>query len=503
MEHIDCDVLVVGGGINGVGIARDAAGRGLSVVLCEKDDLGSHTSSASSKLIHGGLRYLEHYEFALVRKALREREVLLRSAPHIIWPLRFVMPHDEGQRPAWMIRTGLWLYDRLARREFLPGSESLRLGEHAAGEALQPEFKKGFAYSDAWVDDARLVVLCAMDARERGATVLTRTLCGPLRAEGGRWHAHLLHDGGDRTSVTARCLVNAAGPWAENVRQMATGVAPTHALRLVKGSHIVVPRLFEHPFAYIFQNRDKRIVFALPYERHFTLIGTTDVDYTGKLDGVAIDAEETDYLCKVANHYFKRAVTPSDVVWSYSGVRPIVDDRVADPARATRDFRLEYNDTHAPMLTVLGGKITTFRKLAEEAVNLIAPKLDYKAQPWTENAVLPGGDLFGELPDNRSVLQFEEWVRAMRLRYPWLPLDVFRRYCHSYGTRITRVLEHCKSMTDMGPELVPGLYAAEVYYLTTQEWAGTARDILWRRTKLGLHAPAASEAELARWLGSH
>ncbi|HEU4851253.1 MAG TPA: glycerol-3-phosphate dehydrogenase [Telluria sp.] len=503
MEQIDCDVLVVGGGINGAGIARDAAGRGLSVVLCEKDDLGAHTSSASSKLIHGGLRYLEHYEFSLVRKALREREVLLRSAPHIIWPLRFVMPHDAGQRPAWLIRAGLWLYDRLARREFLPGSESLKLEGHPAGEALKPEFRRGFAYSDAWVDDARLVVLCAMDARERGATILTRTLCGPLRREGDFWHARLLHDDGRRTDVRARCLVNAAGPWAESVRQMATGVPADHALRLVKGSHIVVPKLFDHPFAYIFQHRDKRIVFALPYETDFTLIGTTDVDFSGSPDAVAIGEAETAYLCDVASHYFSKAVTPVDVTWSYSGVRPIVDDHAADPAQATRDFRFDYDDAGAPLLTVWGGKITTFRKLAEEAVARIAPALGNTRGPWTAGAVLPGGDLFGADPSSRGVLEYGEWLRGMRLRYPFLPLDVFRRYGRAYGTRMTRVLEHCKSMADMGPEIVPGLYAAEVYYLTTQEWATTAQDILWRRSKLALHAPPGSEGILAAWLANH
>jgi glycerol-3-phosphate dehydrogenase len=503
LEQIDCDVLVVGGGINGAGIARDAAGRGLSVVLCEKDDLGAHTSSASSKLIHGGLRYLEHFEFSLVRKALREREILLRSAPHIMWPLRFVMPHDAGQRPAWLIRTGLWLYDRLARREFLPGSESLRLAGHPAGEPLKPEFTRGFVYSDAWVDDARLVLLCAMDARERGARILTRTLCGPLRRDMDRWHARLMHDDGRRTDVRARYLVNAAGPWAGSVRQLATGTSAAQALRLVKGSHIVVPKLFEHDYAYIFQSADKRIVFALPYERDFTLIGTTDVDFTGSPDHVAIGDAETAYLCAIASQYFRKQLAPADVVWSYSGVRPIADDDAGDPSSATRDFRFEYDADGAPMLTVLGGKITTFRKLAEEAVSRIAPALGAPRGPWTEGAVLPGGDLFGERPSNRSVLEFGEWQRGMRLRYPWLPLDVFRRYCRAYGNRMNRLLEHCRSMNDMGPEIVPGLYAAEVYYLTTQEWAVSAQDILWRRTKLGLHAPAGSEDVLAAWLASH
>jgi glycerol-3-phosphate dehydrogenase len=500
LERIDCDVLVVGGGINGASIARDAAGRGLKVVLCEKDDLAAHTSSASSKLIHGGLRYLEYYEFGLVRKALREREVLLRSAPHIMWPLRFVMPHDAGQRPAWMIRAGLFLYDHLARRAFLPGSRGIDLARHPAGAPLRPQFGRGFEYADGWVDDARLVVLNALDARERGATILTRTLCGPVQRSAGHWQAHLLPAAGPRIDVAARCLVNAAGPWAETLLNLAVPGPRPHELRLIKGSHIVVPKLFDHPYAYIFQHPDGRIVFALPYEGAFTLIGTTDVDFTGDPDSVAISDQECAYLCALASRYFRQPVAPADVVWSYAGVRPLVEDAAGNAAAATRDFRLEHDMAGAPLLSVFGGKITTARKLAAQALDWIGPALGHAARPWTHAAVLPGGDLFGPTPCDRAVTQYDSWARGLQQRYGWLSTALLARYARAYGTRVHRLLEHCRSTADMGPEIVPGLYAAEVYYLTTQEWARSAEDILWRRTKLGLHAPAGSAVVLDAWL---
>jgi glycerol-3-phosphate dehydrogenase len=499
-DCIETDVLVVGGGINGAGIARDAAGRGLSVVLCEKDDLASHTSSSSSKLIHGGLRYLEYYAFALVRKALLEREVLLRSAPHIMHPLRFVMPHDAGQRPAWLIRAGLFLYDSLARREFLPGSVGIKLHEHVAGLALKPGFTRGFMYSDGWVDDARLVVLNAIDARERGAHILTRTACSAVTRSATGWTATLTHADGRSTKVKARCLVNAAGPWAGQFLHQATSAPAPQALRLIKGSHIVVPRLFDHPNAYIFQHPDGRIVFAIPYEQQFTLIGTTDLDFHGDPDNVAISDDEVGYLCELANHYFAREIAPADVVWSYSGVRPLVEDSASSAAAATRDFRLEHNTDGAPLLTVFGGKITTFRRLSEDAVNWIAPALGSRAKAWTGAACLPGGDLFGEKPSKRGVLEFDQWLLSMQKRYTWLPASITARYARAYGTRITSVLANCRRLADMGPEIVPGLYAAEADYLMTHEWACTAQDILWRRTKVGLHAPAGSEAVLERWI---
>jgi glycerol-3-phosphate dehydrogenase len=500
IDRINCDVLVVGGGINGAGIARDAAGRGLRVVLCEKDDLAAHTSSASSKLIHGGLRYLEHREFGLVRKALIERELLLRSAPHIMWPLRFVMPHDAGQRPALLIRAGLFLYDRLARREFLPGSRGVDLRRHPAGQALAGTFTRGFEYSDGWVDDARLVVLAALDARERGAQVMPRTLCSGLQRHPLHWSAMLTGAGGRQAQVSARCLVNATGPWADRFRQGALGLPPDHALRLVKGSHIVVRRLFDHPYAYIFQHPDGRIVFAMPYEREFTLIGTTDLEFKGNLDDVAISEPEVAYLCALANRYFRQPIGPADVVWSYAGVRPLVEDAAASAQAASRDFRLAHDTDGAPMLTVFGGKITTFRKLAEEAVDWIAPLLGTRSGSWTAGACLPGGDLFGQAPSNRGVLEFDQWVAGMQQRYSWLEPRLVRRYARAYGTRITAVLEGCRTLSDLGPEIVPGLYPAEADYLMTHEWAASAADILWRRSKLGLHVPAGSAEKLDAWI---
>jgi glycerol-3-phosphate dehydrogenase len=391
------DVLVVGGGINGAGIARDLAGRGLSVLLCEKHDLASHTSSSSTKLIHGGLRYLEYYEFSLVRKALAEREVLLRSAPHIMWPLRFVMPHDPGMRPVWMVRLGLFLYDHLARREVLPGSGTIDLRQHVAGKPLKRGFSKGFIYSDGWVDDARLVVLNAIDAAERGATVLTRCACVDARRGERQWQLRLQGADGEIREVTSRALVNAAGPWAAQFLGQQAHAPERKALRLVKGSHVVVKKLFEHDHAYIFQNPDKRIIFAIPYEGEFTLIGTTDVEHDGEIGAARIDAAEIAYLCEQASRYFERALLPSDVVWSYSGVRPLLDDESGDPAAVTRDYELELDTgkggaAAAPLLSVWGGKITTFRKLAEEAADLLCAALAGNGTArgaWTRGAFLP------------------------------------------------------------------------------------------------------------------
>jgi glycerol-3-phosphate dehydrogenase len=502
-QHIlDCDVLIIGGGINGAGIARDAAGRGLSVVLCEKDDLAAHTSSASTKLIHGGLRYLEYYEFNLVRKALIEREVLLRAAPHIMWPLRFVMPHAPGQRPALLIRAGLFLYDLLARRELLPASSGVNLRCHAAGRPLKPEFRRGFIYSDGWVDDARLVVLNAIDASEKGATILTQAVCTRLERKAADWEATLFKPSCGEIRVNARYVVNAAGPWTAGLLHAALPKEGGGQLRLIKGSHIVVKRIFEHDHAYIFQHPDGRIVFAIPYERDFTLIGTTDLDYHGDANQVAISEEETAYLCGLASQYFVQPVVPADVVWSYSGVRPLVEDG-ADAKAVTRDYRLEIDSDGPPILSVFGGKITTFRKLAEEAVDHIAKALDNRHGGWTHNACLPGGDLFGAEPQNRSVKEFDSWARAQQSRYAWLPPLLVARYCRAYGTRIHTLLCHSTSVADMGEEIAPGLYQAEVEYLRRYEWARTAQDILWRRSKLGLHLPPAAATQLQAWLDGH
>lgn len=505
-QQIDCDILIVGGGINGAGIARDAAGRGLSVVLCEKDDLASHTSSASTKLIHGGLRYLEQYEFSLVRKALIEREILMRSAPHIIRPLRFVMPHDQGQRPAWMIRAGMFIYDHLAKRELLPGSHGVDLRTHAAGVPLKNRFTKGFVYSDGWVDDARLVVLNAIAAKENGATILTRTTCTAVKRSTDRWNATLRNASDETIEVNAKLLINATGPWAASFLHDTVHGRAGKKLRLIKGSHIVVKKLFDHPYAYIFQHPDGRIVFAIPYEHDYTLIGTTDIDYQGDTDKVAITAEEIDYLCELVNHYFAKPITSADVVWSYSGVRPLVEDEKEDDSESasevTRDYKLAFDTDAAPLLTVFGGKITTFRKLAEEALNLIAPVLGNQHGTWTAKACLPGGDIFCEMPTNRAVLEFDQFVQDMQQQYAWLSPALVERYAHAYGTRIHVLLADRFSLSDMGEEICPGLFAAEVSYLMRHEWITSSEDILLRRSKLNLHTKN-SNKKLDLWIAAN
>jgi glycerol-3-phosphate dehydrogenase len=495
---IDCDLLVVGGGINGAGIARDAAGRGLSVVLCERDDLAAHTSSASTKLIHGGLRYLESRDFGLVRKALIEREVLMRSAPHIIWPLRFVMPHDAGQRPAWMVRAGLMVYDRLAPRKLLPGSRAANLLQHVAGIPLRPQFSKGYIYSDGWVDDARLVVLNAMDAAEAGATILTRTACDAAQRSGDRWQATLRGAAGVMTVVRARAMVNATGPWAARFLHDASGA--DQPLRLVKGSHIVVRRKFNHPYAYVFQHPDRRIVFAIPYEQEFTLIGTTDIDYDGDPGQVTISDEEISYLCGLVNRYFTSQTTPDDVVWTYSGVRPRVEESGKRASAVTRDYQLRLDSEGPPLLSVFGGKITTFRKLADEALDLLGPLLGKSGGAWTAEACLPGGDLYGPAPSPRSVLEFDDYVRMQKQAYHWAPPALIERYARAYGTRMHRLLADCGKMDDLGRQVLPGLFEAELYYLMRHEWARTAEDILWRRSKLGLHLPRDAATTLDAWI---
>jgi glycerol-3-phosphate dehydrogenase len=488
-----CDLLVVGGGVNGTGIARDAAGRGLTVLLCEQDDLAAHTSSASTKLIHGGLRYLEELHFALVRKALIEREVLLNAAPHIMRPLRFVMPHAPHLRPAWLIRAGLLLYDRLARRGRLAASRAIDLRIHIAGAALQSGYRRGFVYSDGQTDDARLVTLNALDARERGAAILTRTRCESLTAVNGLWQAVLVQ-GGARRTVSARAAVNATGPWVERFVHAATPVRTARQVRLVKGSHIVVPRLFAHRFAYIFQNEDRRIVFAIPYQHEFTLLGTTEVDYQGDPAAVCIAPDEVAYLCALANRYFVRQLSPGEVRWSYSGVRPLLADESADPARVTRDYALELEREPAPLLSVFGGKITTYRRLAEEAVELLAPLLGASRGAWTAQARLPGGDL----PAGSLAV----FLRSVERRWPWLAPSLRLRYAHAYGTRLDRLLHGAASHADLGAELLPQLHEREVEYLCREEFARTAEDILWRRTKLGLHLQGVDPEPLVRWLAA-
>ena len=486
------DLLVVGGGINGASIARDAAGRGLSVCLCECDDLAAHTSSASTKLIHGGLRYLEQFEFALVGKALAEREVMLQAAPHIIWPLRFVLPHQSHLRPAWMIRLGLFLYDHLGGgRRSLPGSRRVSLRKHVAGPPLRDEFHTGFVYSDAWVQDARLVVLNAMDARDRGATILTHTRCVSAQRGSDGWDVRLESPQGEVTSVRAKALVNATGPWAVRFLDQVAGVGHDHTLRLVKGSHIVVLKLFEHDHAYIFQQPDRRIVFAIPYEHDFTLIGTTDVDYRADPAAPHIDAAETRYLCDAANRYFKRRIAPADVAWSYSGVRPLLEDEEDNASEVSRDYLLELDTRGAPLLNVFGGKLTTSRKLAEEALDRLAHLLPATSPAWTgQGHPLPGG----ERPD------IDAYQRELQAAHPWLPPPLAWRLAHSYGTRSAQVLGQANGLADLGLHFGADLYQAEVDYLRGQEWAVDAADVLWRRSKLGLRVGDDDAARLAAYL---
>jgi glycerol-3-phosphate dehydrogenase len=497
------DIVIIGGGIHGCGIARDAAGRGLSVLLAEKGDLASGTSSASTKLIHGGLRYLEHYAFRLVREALSERDVLLAMAPHIVRPLRFVLPHHAGLRPAWLIRLGLFLYDRLGGRSgvLLPSS-AMDLTRDPAGKPLQAAFTRGFAYSDCWVDDARLVVLNAMDAAARGADIRVRTEAVSARRSGGHWHVALRDAASGRAeTVEARALVNATGAWMAETSVRRIEARPVANVRLVKGSHIVVPRLFEHESAYIFQNEDRRIVFAIPYEGDFTLIGTTDVDYAGDLGEIAISSGEIDYLCGAVNRYFASAIGPSDVVWSYAGVRSLHDDGRASAQDTTRDFVLELDGGSGapPLLSIVGGKITTYRRVAEEALARLLPLVPSPAGPaWTRGAPLPGGDL----PRGDRGLLARELTAAL----PALGADIAERLVRTYGTMARDVLAGARRAADLGHHFGAGLYEREVRHLVDREWARTADDILWRRTKLGLRLSGDGRRQLEDWLrnaGAH
>ena len=501
-----CDVLVVGGGINGVGIARDLAGRGLKVVLCEQDDLAHHTSSSSTKLIHGGLRYLEYYEFSLVRKSLAERELLLKSAPHIMWPLRFVMPHDPSMRPVWMVRIGLFLYDHLAKREWLPASRTLDLRTHPVGAPLKPRYTRGFEYSDGWVDDARLVVLSAVDAAAHGATLLTRCRCERAERTPAGWRATLQPLGAAPVTLQARAIVNAGGPWTGEFLRDRAGVKSARALRLVKGSHIVVKKMFDHDHAYIFQNPDKRIIFAIPYEGDFTLIGTTDVEVeAGAPDSARVEDNEVDYLCEQASRYFARPVLRADVVWRYSGVRPLLDDESGDASAVTRDYLLEFDDgppavagapDRGPLLSVWGGKITTFRKLAEEAADLLVQRLGEQRPAWTETALFPGGDLSAWIGKaQRPDTDIRRFIAVLADRYPQLPVALRERWARCYGGRVALLMQS----GELGAEVAPGLFEAELDYLYQHEWARCAEDVLWRRTKLGLHLDAPSRARVADW----
>lgn len=492
------DLLIVGGGINGAGIARDAAGRGQKVLLCEQYDLAGATSSSSSKLIHGGLRYLELYEFRLVREALAEREVLLQAAPHIIWPLRFVLPHNKLLRPAWLVRLGLFLYDHIGGRRTLPGTTSLNLRKEPQGEPLLPELVKGFEYSDCWVDDARLVMLNALDAVAHGAEVRVGTRCSRARrvgaGTGSRWHATLtdLATGAER-EVTARILVNAAGPWVDHFLQKGLGDNATQNLKLVKGSHIIVPRMYDGAHAYILQNTDNRVVFAIPYEDSFTLIGTTDLPYEGDPGAPAITEEETGYLCEAVNRYFEKKVSPADVVHTYSGVRPLYDDKEANLSEVTRDYVFDVKTEHGntPLLSIYGGKITTYRKLAEHALEKLERFLPGLGPAWTAGAILPGGDL----PNG-----FDGLMSDLKGSHGFLPSELAERYGRQYGSLCLQFLKDAETLADLGEDFGAGLHEREAAYLIEQEWARSADDILWRRTKLGLIMPEDGRARLEDWI---
>ncbi|MFC7736077.1 glycerol-3-phosphate dehydrogenase [Roseomonas sp. GCM10028921] len=473
------DLLVVGGGVNGCGIARDAVGRGLSVMLVERDDIAEATSSSSSKLIHGGIRYLETYEFRLVREALAEREVLLGIAPHIVWPMRFVLPHRPEMRPRWMIRAGLFLYDHLARRVSLPGSEALDLAHLPQGAPLkQPEFARGFAYSDCWVEDSRLVLLNARDAADRGATVLTRTRFESASRAADAWTVRLLDADGTARTVRARAIANAAGPWVIGA-QGATGTALRGRVRLVRGSHIVVPALYQGPQAYILQNDDRRVVFVIPYEGRFSLIGTTDVPHDAAKGRPHCTPEEAAYLCEAVSRQFRNPVTPSDIAWTYSGVRPLHDDGSDNPSAVTRDYTLSLDTAGAPLLTVLGGKITTYRRLAEDAAGQINRALGRPGTPWTARAPLPGGDLGG--------LSRDAFTESMARAHPWLPSPLLERLVRTHGGELERVIDGATSIEAMGGDLGGGITARELEWMRAREWVRAPEDVLWRRTKRGLH----------------
>jgi len=484
------DILIIGGGVNGAGIARDAAGRGLSVMLVEKGDLASATSSASTKLFHGGLRYLEHYAFSLVRKALIEREVLLQNMPHIARPMRFVLPHLKGMRPAWLLRLGLFFYDNLGGRKLLPGTRVLNLKTDLAGMALKPTFRRAFEYSDGWVDDARLVVLNAVDAADKGAVIRTQTSVTSAKRQEGLWQVSL-----GAEVVKARALVNAAGPYVPDVGCTIKGVADPDPIRLVRGSHIVVPRLFTHDRAYFFQNPDGRIMFAIPYEEDFTLLGTTDVDHKGGLSDVRCSEEEIAYLCAAASEYFAETVKPETVVWTYAGVRPLDDAGDGKASAASRDYHLNLEGEESPLVSVYGGKITTYRKLSEQVMDLLAPTFPKAGKHWTIAAPLPGGDF----PyDGRADL-----ARSIQAAFPFLDTPQSRRFARLYGTEAFRMFAGTKDAAGLGAAFGSGLTALELRWLIRREFARTAEDVIWRRTKLGLRLSAQEIETLESWMENH
>ena len=494
-QDLDYDLLIIGGGINGCGIARDAAGRGLRVGLAEMNDLASATSSASTKLFHGGLRYLEYYEFRLVREALIERETLLAAMPHISWPLRFVLPHHSGLRPRWLLRLGLFIYDHLGGRKILPATRSLNLKKDAAGTPLADRFTRGFEYSDCWIEDSRLVALNARDAALRGAEIRTRVRVESAQRHKGIWHVDLRDMAtGNVSTIRARGIVNAGGPWVEDVLRGRMRQNTPDRIRLVRGSHIVTRRLFDHDRPYIFQQADGRIIFAIPYETDFTLIGTTDADHEGDASTAHCTDEERDYLCKAASEYFKSPVRADDVVWSYSGVRPLYDDGASSATAATRDYVLKVVEENgqAPLLNVFGGKITTYRRLAESALAKLAPFYPGMGKPWTARVPLPGGDF--------PVSGVDDQIAALRNTHAYLPPRHAKRLVRAYGTDAARMLKGAGSLEDMGLHFGHDLYECEVRWLMANEWARTAADVLWRRSKLGLRLTGDEATALDSWM---
>lgn len=489
------DLLVIGGGINGVGVARDAAGRGLSVILAEKDDLGQGTSSRSGKYIHGGLRYLEYYEFRLVREALIEREVVLEAAPQLTWPLRLCLVHSPEQRPRWLIRLGVFLYDHLGGRKRIPATKSLRLNQVPEGAPVRDQYRNAFAYYDVWVDDARLVLLNARDAARRGAQILTRTRVTSARRDGAEWIATLQGNDGSATTVRARAIVNTAGPWVEQVLGNVAGVNSQKRIRLVKGSHIIMKRWWQGDHGYVLQAPDKRLIFVNPYFDDLALVGTTDIPFDGKPEDVAIDASETTYLLGILNRYFKTNLTPDDVTWAYSGVRPLFDDDADKGASAvTRDyaFELDGGADRAPILSAFGGKLTTYRKLSEAALRQLRPFFAQMTGDWTRTAPLPGGDI-----ENAD---FDQWLPQFHARHPWLPPALARHYGRCYGTEADTLLSGATSVADLGQHFGENFYAREAEWLMREEWAQTAEDILYRRTKHGVFLSDAQKQSVEEWV---
>jgi glycerol-3-phosphate dehydrogenase len=490
MTSKNFDLVVVGGGINGAGIATDAAGRGLNVFLCEQNDFASATSSASSKLIHGGLRYLEHYEFRLVKEALKEREILLKNAPHLVKPMRFILPHRPHLRPAWMIRTGLFMYDQLGKREALKKTKKVKFNGNSP---LNKDIKQGFEYADCWVDDARLVITNLLQAKNKGASIHNQTRCIAAKQVNDLWHCQMENiETTERYEVTAKALVNAAGPWVAKFIKESTASKSPYGIRLIKGSHIVVPRIHQGKEAFILQNKDKRIVFVIPYLEDFSIVGTTDVEFKGNPSDVKISQQEIDYLLTVANDHFKEKLNEQDIVWSYSGVRPLCDDESDSPSAITRDYTLAMCESkNAPLLSIFGGKITTYRKLAEAAMEKLSSHFLEMGKPWTQKEALPGGDF----PEGKA-----KFIEMLQTRFSWLDKKLVERYADAYGTICLIFLKNINSQSDMGEDFGHGLYKCEVDYLVEHEWVRTAADLLWRRSKLGLFLSMKQQSHLNQYL---